>query len=55
MPHSDDDQFDDAVRNEMKITNDALAEELKDRYIGVKVNLPYGDQERHAVVKRRKR
>ena len=55
MPHSDNDQFDDAVRNELKITNDALAEELRDRYIGVKVNLPYGDHERHAVVKRRKR
>ena len=55
MPHGDDNQFNDAVKHEIKEVNDAIAEESKDRYIGLKVNLPYGNNERQATVKKRKR
>ena len=46
MPHGDNNQFNDAVKCEIKEMNDAISEESKDCYIGLKVNLPYGNNKR---------
>ena len=55
IPRSDDGQFNGAVKTEIKEGNDILADELKDHYIGIKINLPYGAKKHRATVKNGKR